>query len=173
MSLARLIIKFLYNRSAPITITTTELRDALNKAFGNEVIGTITRITPHVFSMDIIRSSDIFDDLLDKIHRDKSWPVIYDDAGHYCFLELEDIELTAAQLLETQTFERRKRMLSRELDKSHATEDPPTELDETLEETYQKHLDVMRACRVQCDAAPSKWYYDQMTHDLSADAILA
>jgi hypothetical protein len=169
MSIARLIVKFLYNRSAPIAITTTELRDALNKAFGSEVIGTITRITPHVFSMDIIRSSDIFDDLLDKIHRDKSWPVIYDDAGHYCFLELEDIELTAAQLLETQTFERRKRMLGRELDKSAPTEEQPKELDEPLEEAYQKHLDVMRACRVKCDTMPSEQHYDKMRQE----AVLA
>jgi hypothetical protein len=168
MSLPRLIIKFLYNRSAPITITTSELRNALNTAFGGSVIGTITRITPHVFSMDIIRSSDIFDDLLDKIHRDKSWPVIYDDAGHYCFLELEDIELTAAQLLETQTFERRKRMLGRELDKSATTEDLPTKLDEEHEEKYQKHLKVLRSCRDKCASEPSIVNYERLTQDMAA-----
>ena len=154
--LARLFITWV-----PTIISITELRNGLNEAFGGEVIGYIKRTKAHEYSLEAIRSSDKFDDFLSNLYIKKSYPVIYDNIGNYCDIEFEYSAVISAKDVAAHTFARRQRMLAREITRVC---DPPLTcvcLDSALEAIYQKHLAVMRMCRM-------KFYAD----DLEPTAIL-
>ena len=154
--IARLFITWV-----PTIISITELRNGLNEAFGGEVIGYIKRTKAHEYSLEAIRSSDKFDDFLSNLYIKKSYPVIYDNIGNYCDIEFEDSAVISAKVFAAHTFARRQRMLAREITRVC---DPPLTcvcLDSALEAIYQKHLAVMRMCRM-------KFYAD----DLEPTAIL-
>ena len=147
----------LYINWVPTVISITDLRNGLNESFGGNVIGYIKRTKAHEFSLEAIRSSDMFDDFLENVCTKKSYPVIYDNKGNYCDVEFEDNGAISAKVLASQTFARRQRILERELTRAC---DPPVEcvcLDSALEAIYQKHLGVLRMCRFKSDhAEPDK-----------------
>ena len=62
----------LYITWVPTIISITDLRNGLNHTFGGNVIGYIKRTKAHEFSLEAIRSSDIFDDFLENVHTKKS-----------------------------------------------------------------------------------------------------
>uniref|UniRef100_A0A6C0JLJ6 Uncharacterized protein n=1 Tax=viral metagenome TaxID=1070528 RepID=A0A6C0JLJ6_9ZZZZ len=137
----------LYITWVPTIISIADLRNGLNHTFGGNVIGYIKRTKAHEFSLEAIRSSDIFDDFLENVHTKKSYPAIYDKEGNYCDIEFEDNDAISAKVSAAQTFARRQRILERELTRAC---DPPVEcvcLDSALEAIYQKHLAVLRMCR--------------------------
>jgi hypothetical protein len=149
--IARLFINWV-----PTIISISDLRNGLNATFGGEVIGHIKRTKAHEFSLEAIRSSDAFDDFLENLHNKNSYPVIYDSEGNYCDVEFEDRDTITAKVLAAQTFARRQRILERELTRAF---DPPmscTFLDVALEAIYQKHLAVMRMCRLKSDTFVSE-----------------
>ena len=149
--LARLFITWV-----PTIVSITELRNGLNEAFGGEVIGYIKRTKAHEYSLEAIRSTDKFDDFLENVYTKKSYPVIYDLNGNYCDIEFEDNDAISAKVMASQTFARRQRILERELTRAC---DPPVEcvcLDSTLEAIYQKHLEVLRMCRMKFYNVPNK-----------------
>lgn len=141
----------LYITWVPTIISIADLRNGLNNTFGGNVIGCIKRTKAHEYSLEAIRSTDMFDDFLENVYTKKTYPVIYDNEGNYCDIEFEDNDTISAKVMAAQTFARRKRILERELTR---TCDPPVEcmcLDSALEAIYQKHLAVLRMCRFKSD----------------------
>jgi hypothetical protein len=155
--IARLFITWV-----PTILSISDLRNGLNEAFGGEVIGYIKRTKAHEYSLEAIRSTDKFDDFLSNLYIKKSYPVIYDNIGNYCDIEFEYSAVISVKDVAAHTFARRQRMLAREITRAC---DPPVMcvcLDSALEAIYQKHLAVMRMCRMKFDTA-----------DLETTAILA
>ena len=141
--IARLFITWV-----PTILSISDLRNGLNEAFGGEVIGYIKRTKAHEYSLEAIRSTDKFDDFLSNLYIKKSFPVIYDNIGNYCDIEFEYSAVISAKDVAAHTFARRQRMLAREITRAC---DPPVMcvcLDSALEAIYQKHLAVMRVCRM-------------------------